>query len=198
MNRMLTVIVVFVAVFFVVFMIGYHYHYPEDDKESIFIKTGGWPTEIRHMEVEMSCNRVHPVLVLKNSFTPVEFDFEFNDWTTDINHDGFFVKPMWVDKKTITEIAVAENNKRVQRFFVGDIRVFVMYIVLLNDEVYYTIEEVCTRPGFFYGMSAENVDSMSMVVIHRHPDITAFYVILVVISGIIAAIFTASGGRLRN
>ena len=155
-------------------IIGY-YAYPHEKSEPMtFSFEENWP--IGSYEVEYG----HGIPLL---------DFSYNgfDYTTNPKGNDFLVEPK---KASLEKIIDTVKNKEVdnyQNFFKKGNKVYSLYVVIVNKEVYYSVQEIYEEYAF-YNLDIES-DQDTVKVFH-HPDMILFLLVLIVISLILSACTT--------
>ena len=155
-------------------IIGY-YAYPHEKSEPMtFSFEENWP--IGSYEVEYG----HGIPLL---------DFSYNgfDYTTNPKGNDFLVEPK---KASLEKIIDTVRNKEVdnyQNFFKKGNKVYSLYVVIVNKEVYYSVQEIYEEYAF-YNLDIES--DQDTVKVFQHPDMILFLLVLIVISLILSACTT--------
>ena len=174
MNKKKTLGLFFLLSIITMVIIGY-YAYPHEKSEPMtFSFEENWP--IGSYEVEYG----HGIPLL---------DFSYNgfDYTTNPEGNDFLVEPK---KASLEKIIDTVRNKEVdnyQNFFKKGNKVYSLYVVIVNKEVYYSVQEIYEEYAF-YNLDIES--DQDTVKVFQHPDMILFLLVLIVISLILSACTT--------
>ena len=155
-----TEIVVFVAAFFAVFGIGFFYLYPVSQEPVVVELDRNWP--VGSFDVELGSHNGKTIPLLKLEHEGVNYSTGFSSSELPVDSKDASLRAM-------IEFAEKDNSaKTFQKFFLaqGD-KVYVLYVLVKNKDVYYTMEEVHSDSSWLHQLNLG--DQEEKVTIYHNP-----------------------------
>jgi len=173
-----TEVIVFVVALFAVFGVGVFCFYPVSQELVVVELDKNWSVGSFDIELGIHDGKTIPLLKL---------EYEGDNYSTNFSSSELPVDPKSASLKAMIESAEKDDSaKTFQKFFLAKAdKVYVLYVLVKNKDVYYTVERVYCDSSWLHQLSLS--DQGEKMTIYRSSIDTGTFCFLWGVASVIAA-----------